>query len=70
MRNFGGILVVLGAFGFFYSSSEGAKYDPVPPEKSLSEALEHPAGKWEMARYACAGAAGLGFLMALFPKGR
>jgi hypothetical protein len=70
MRNFGGILLLLGIFGFAYASSQVEKYDPVPPGVSVSEGLRYPAGKWEMARYACAGAAGFGLLMAFFPKGR
>jgi hypothetical protein len=32
--------------------------------------MSYPAGRWEMARYAAAGIAGFGLLMAFFPKGR
>lgn len=70
MRNFGGILLLLGIFGFAYASSQLEKHEPLPPGRSVEEGLEYPAGKWEVARYACAGAAGLGLLLALFPKGR
>jgi hypothetical protein len=70
MRNFGGILMLLGIFGFVYCSSQMDKYEPVPQGKSVGEAMEYPAGKWDVTRYACAGAAGFGLLMALFPKGR
>jgi hypothetical protein len=70
MRNFGGILLLLGILGFFYSIQQLEKYEPVPAHLSISESLDRPAGRWEMARYACAGAAGIGLLMALFPKGR
>jgi hypothetical protein len=70
MRNFGGILLLLAIFGFAYASSEIDKHEPVPPGKSVSESLDYPAGKWEMARYGCAAAAGFGLLMAMFPKGR
>ncbi len=70
MRNFGGILMLLGIFGFVYCSSQLEKYGPLPEGKSVSEALEYTAGKWDVARYACAGIAGFGLLMALFPKGR
>ncbi len=70
MRNFGGILLLLGIFGFVYCSSQMDKFEPVPQGKSISEALAYPAGKWEVGRYACAAAAGFGLLMAMFPKGR
>jgi hypothetical protein len=70
MRNFGGILLLVGVLGFLYASSQLEKYEPPPPGVSVSEGLKEPAGRWEMARYACAGAAGIGLLLALFPKGR
>jgi hypothetical protein len=70
MRNFGAILLVLGGLGFFYCSSRLEEARPLAPDLSVSESLEQPAGRWEMARYACAGAAGFGLLMALFPRGR
>ena len=43
---------------------------PLAAGLSVGESLEQPAGRWEMARYACAAAAGFGLLMAMFPKGR
>jgi hypothetical protein len=70
MRNFGGILLLLGILGFVYASQQLEKQEPIPSGVSVSEGLERPAGRWEIARYACAGAAGIGLLMALFPKGR
>lgn len=70
MRNFGATLLLLGILGFFYSSSRLSDATPLPPGLSLSESLEQPAGRWEMARYACAAAAGFGLLIGLFPKGR
>ena len=70
MRNFGGILLLLGIIGFFYASTQMEEHEPLPAGVSVSEGLEKPAGRWEMARYACAGAAGIGLLLALFPKGR
>jgi len=70
MRNFGGILLLLGILGFFYAGSQLEKHEPLPPGVSLGEGLEKPAGRWEMTRYACAGAAGIGLLLAMFPKGR
>ena len=70
MRNFGGILLLLGVIGFFYASSRMEKHEPLPQGVSVSQGLDKPAGRWEMARYACAGGAGIGLLLALFPKGR
>jgi hypothetical protein len=70
MRNFGWILLLVGVVGFFYCSQELDNWDPVPEGKSISESLEYPAGKWEVARYGAAGAALMGFLLAMFPKGR
>ena len=70
MRNFGGILLLLGVLGFFYSSSQIERLEPVPAGKTVSESLEYPSGRWEMVRYACAGAGFIGVLLALFPKGR
>jgi len=70
MRNFGGIMMLLGVFGFFYCGSQKDKYPELPEGMSIGESMSQPAGKWEVARYACAGIAGFGLLMAFFPKGR
>ena len=70
MRNSGTILILLGILGFFYSSSRLGDVKPLREGLSISEALKEPAGRWEMARYGCAAAAGFGLLMAMFPKGR
>jgi len=70
MRNFGGLLLLLGVLGFFYASSQLEKLDPVPAGTTVSEGLAYPSGRWEMIRYACAGAGFLGVLLAMFPKGR
>jgi hypothetical protein len=70
MRNIGGILLILGVLGFFYCSSQLESLEPVPQGLSVGEGFEYPAGKWEVARYACGGLAGFGLLMAMFPKGR
>lgn len=48
MRNFGVVLMLAGALGYFYCADQG----------------------WEGGRYACAIGGALGFLLALFPKGR
>jgi len=70
MRNFGLVLLLLGILGFFYCSSRLDAVDPLPEGLSISEGLRLPAGRWDMARYGCAAAAGFGLLMAMFPKGR
>lgn len=70
VRKFGLILLLLGVFGFFYASSRASEAGPVPEGLSLSQSIDHPAGRWEMARYAAVGAAALGILLALFPQGR
>jgi hypothetical protein len=36
----------------------------------VSRSFEYPAGRYEIGRWAAACAAGFGFLMAMFPKGR
>ena len=43
---------------------------PLPEGISVTEGLRQPAGRWEMARFGCGAAAGIGLLMAMFPKGR
>jgi hypothetical protein len=70
MRNFGAILLLVGVFGFFYASSQIGKLEPVPAGVDIQDALRYAAGRWEMARYACAGAGFIGLLLAFFPKGR
>jgi hypothetical protein len=70
MRNFGGVMMVLGILGFFYASGQMDKYPAVPEGLSISESMAYPAGKWDVARYASAAVAGFGLLMAFFPKGR
>jgi hypothetical protein len=70
MRNFGIVLMLAGALGFFYCGGQAALYEPVPEGVSLSEGWRYPAGRWDTGRYACAAAAGMGFLLAMFPKGR
>jgi hypothetical protein len=70
MRNFGAVLVLLGILGFLYATSRLDEAAPLPEGISVTEGLNQPAGRWEMARYGCAGVAGFGLLMAMFPKGR
>ena len=42
----------------------------MPAEVELGDYLRYEAGKWELGRYVSAGLAGIGFLLAMFPKGR
>ncbi len=70
MRNFGLILLVAGILSFFYVSSRLDDLEPLSEGLSVTESLKEPAGRWQMARYVCAGLAGFGLLMTLFPKGR
>ncbi len=68
MRNLGGILLLLGILGFFYASSQVADLAPVPAGLTVSEGLHYPAGRWQVVRYACGGAAAFGLLLALVPR--
>ncbi|HEY3119437.1 MAG TPA: hypothetical protein VGL15_02365 [Vicinamibacteria bacterium] len=70
MRNLGGVLLLAGIIGFFYCSSELSKYSSPPPETSIGQMMDHPAGRMELGRYVAAGAAFLGVLLVMFPKGR
>lgn len=70
VRNMGGVMIVLGILGFFYATSKVGEAEPVPEGVSVSEGLQYPAGRWDLVRYGCAGVAGFGLLMAMFPKGR
>jgi hypothetical protein len=70
MRNFGAVLLLLGILGFLYCSSRLSEAPAMPQGLSVSDSLDYPAGRWEMARYASAGAAAFGLLMTMFPKGR
>jgi hypothetical protein len=70
MRNFGATLLILGIGGFLYCSNKLESLPPLASGMSVSDSLQQPAGRWDMARYGCAAGAGFGLLMALFPKGR
>ncbi len=70
MRNAGLILLIVGILAFAYASSRLDDAEPLPDGLSISESLKEPAGRWQMVRYTCAGLAGFGLLMGLFPKGR
>jgi hypothetical protein len=64
------ILLLGGIIAFFYCSSQLSGFSPVPAEVSLGDYLRYDAGRWELGRYAAAALTGIGFLLALFPKGR
>jgi hypothetical protein len=70
MRNMGGMLLLVGALGFFYCTARLSELDPVPAGRSISESLQYTAGRFEVARYGALLAGGLGLILALFPKGR
>ena len=54
MRNFGGILLLLGILGSSTPRRGSTRLEPLPEGLSVSEGLKQPAGRWEMARYGCA----------------
>jgi hypothetical protein len=70
MRYFGLILLLSGVLGFFCTSSRLENLAPLPSDTTLSDTLRQPAGRWAVARWGCAGAAAVGLLLAMFPKGR
>ena len=70
MRNSGLILLFGGILAFLYCTSRLSQLAPVPDAVELGDYLRYEAGKWELGRYVSAGLAGIGFLLALFPKGR
>ena len=70
MRRSGLILLFGGILAFLYCTSRLSALPPVPAEVELGDYLRYEAGKWELGRYVSAGLAGIGFLLALFPKGR
>jgi hypothetical protein len=70
MRSSGLILLLGGILLFLYCTSRLSELPPVPAAVELGDYLRYEAGKWELGRYVSAGLAGIGFLLALFPKGR
>jgi hypothetical protein len=70
MRSTGLILLFGGILAFLYCTSRLSALSPVPAGVELGDYLRYEAGKWELGRYVSAGLAGIGFLLALFPKGR
>jgi hypothetical protein len=70
MRNSGLLLLFGGIVAFLYCTSRLSALAPVPDGVELGDYLRYEAGKWELGRYLSAAFAGIGFLLALFPKGR
>lgn len=70
MRSSGLILLFGGIIAFLYCTSRLSQLPPVPAEVELGDYLRYEAGKWELGRFVSAGLAFIGFLLALFPKGR
>jgi hypothetical protein len=70
MRSFGLILLFGGILAFLYCTSRLSDLPPVPAEVELGDYLRYEAGRWELGRYVSVAMAGIGFLFALFPKGR
>jgi hypothetical protein len=70
MRSSGLILLLGGIIAFVYCTSRLSEMPPVPAAVELGDYLRYEAGKWELGRYVSAGLAGIGALLALFPKGR
>ena len=70
MRNFGLVLLLAGAAGFYYCHGEMERFAPLPPGLSVTESLETDRGKWDAARYAAGAAALTGLLLTFMPQGR
>jgi hypothetical protein len=70
MRNLGVILLLGGILGFFYCTTQLSSLDPVSAEASIGDYLRNHAGRMELGQYVAAGAAVVGALLAMFPKGR
>lgn len=70
MRNIGFVLLLGGIVGFLYCGSQLQGLAPLPPDLALGDYLRNEAGRFELGRYASAGAAFIGLLLAFFPQGR
>ena len=70
MRNLGLILLLGGILGYFYCTSQMSSLQPLPSDASLGDYLRNQAGRLELGRYLAAGAAVVGGILALFPRGR
>jgi hypothetical protein len=70
MRKYGGILLLAGILGAFYSSSRLQTAEPLPEDVVAMQGLRYEAGRWSVSRYACFGIAAIGALFLLIPKTR
>jgi hypothetical protein len=70
MRQLGFILILAGVGSFLYASSALSSAPPRDPGMSISQEMASEGGRLELLRYAGAGGAFLGILLAMFPKGR
>jgi len=70
MRNFGFIMLLGGILAFFYCTSQLSSLDPMSADAGLADYLRNPAGRYQLGRYLGAGAAAVGAILAMFPKGR
>jgi hypothetical protein len=70
MRTLGGILLLGGLLGFFYCTSQLEGVEPLPEGMDVMESVRHPTGRYEVGRWAALCVAGIGVLLALYPKGR
>jgi hypothetical protein len=70
MRNLGLILLLGGILAFLYCQTQLSGLEPMSGTAGLSEYLRNPAGRFELGRWAAAGAAALGAILTLYPKGR
>jgi hypothetical protein len=71
MRNFGLSLMLIGAIGFLYCSSEIEHTEPMPPNVDVVEGVRfYPRGRLEVGRFAGVAGVAIGLLMAAASKGR
>ena len=70
MRKFGLLLIVIGVAAYFYCTSQMTGLEPLGENADLADYFRNTVGRLELGRFAGAGAALVGILMAFFPQGR
>jgi len=70
MRSLGGILLLVGVFGFVYASDQVALAGGVPEGLSLAQSWGYTAMRWEAARYGAALSGVVGVILFMMPQGR
>jgi hypothetical protein len=70
MRKFGIVMVLLGAGFFFHFAGKMDEYPALPTGLSVEEAWRYPQGRYQVGQWAAGFAGVLGFILAMFPKGR